>query len=198
MAANGELDVSTLVQAAGGAPGQKLEAQTAKQWAWMRSDAAKAGVNLAPEPDDGIASCYRDLANQQYAYNKLGYPAAAMPGTSNHGLGTAIDIALTSSITYWLQANAKKYGFVFDVANEPWHAHRTATINPPASSTTGGNQMLVIIKGKANSWTGGLFFVDKNDHATLLTTNSKEYPANVPQLSTDEQITNFRKVVSGI
>lgn len=191
MAENGKLDVSTLVQAAGGAPGQVLEPQTAKQWAWMRSDAAKAGINLAPEPDDGIASCYRDLANQQYAYNKLGYPAAAVPGTSNHGLGTAIDIALTSSITYWLQANAKKYGFVFDVANEPWHAHRTSTINPPASAEE-EVPMFVTIQGKAGHRNGGIYYIE-NGHATFLGAGGA-----TDVTLTSDQADQLAKVVSGI
>lgn len=197
MAENGKLDISTLVQATNGAPGQLLERQTEVQWAWMCRDAAASGVILAPEPDNGIPSCYRDFAAQQKAFDELGYPKAAYPGESNHGWGTAVDIALTSSTSYWLQANATRYGFIFNVAGEPWHAYRNVTLNPPVITSNGVNDMLLIIKGQAGKWSGGLFIIIGN-HATLLTSNSKEYPAGVPQLVSEEQIQNLRKVVSGI
>ena len=38
---------------------------------------------------------YRPLSEQNYWYKKFGYPRAAMPGTSNHGLGVAVDFRET-------------------------------------------------------------------------------------------------------
>ncbi|WP_255356498.1 M15 family metallopeptidase [Dermacoccus sp. CCH2-D9] len=65
----------------------------------------------------------RTLSRQQLLYRTLGYPRAAVPGTSNHGLGSAIDfgIARTNAINsplyfgrshdVWLTANSKRWGF---------------------------------------------------------------------------------------
>lgn len=125
---NGQLDVSTLVQAANGAPGQVLERNTAAAWAGMVLAASAAGIHLAPEPDDGIPSCYRDLAHQNYAwdqYKNHGGNLAAVPGTSNHGFGTAIDINVSDTrVKVWLDANAARFSFSWNegrASGEPWH-----------------------------------------------------------------------------
>lgn len=59
------------------------------------------------------------------------YPAtAAVPGTSNHGLGLAIDLAigtpssavsLNSADRAWLEANIARFGFSYESTSEPWH-----------------------------------------------------------------------------
>lgn len=47
---------------------------------------------------------------------------AAVPGTSNHGWGLAVDVDVTEPATAaWMRANAYKYGFVEAVPREPWH-----------------------------------------------------------------------------
>jgi nucleoid-associated protein YgaU len=56
---------------------------------------------------------------------------AAVPGTSNHGLGLAADLALrnhagqlvgvTHFFTAWLIANAARFGYSAEVQSEPWH-----------------------------------------------------------------------------
>jgi LAS superfamily LD-carboxypeptidase LdcB len=49
---------------------------------------------------------------------------AAVPGTSNHGLGIAVDIADASGDRLdWLEANALTYGFSWEFTSgaEPWH-----------------------------------------------------------------------------
>jgi len=125
MAENGRLDTSQLIQAANGAPGQILEAASAASWKAMVQYAASQGIHLAPEPDDGIPSCYRSYAAQQSAYNQLGYPRAAYPGQSNHGWGTAVDVNMTSGVSYWLQDNGGYFGWVNDVSYENWHYHHT-------------------------------------------------------------------------
>lgn len=65
--------------------------------------------------------------------NALGrdrFSPAASPGTSNHGLGLAVDTALgatpaaATSITPalpWLVEHAHEFGFSWEVASEPWH-----------------------------------------------------------------------------
>lgn len=42
-----------------------------------------------------IDLAYRPLSEQNYWYKKFGYPRAAMPGTSNHGLAVAVDFRET-------------------------------------------------------------------------------------------------------
>lgn len=101
-----------------------------------------------------VASGYRTAQEQQQIYdNKIdeyiskGYSEsdakteaeywAAMPGTSEHQLGLAVDINADGINSYgdevydWLSRNAYRYGFIYryqkdkvnitGVANEPWH-----------------------------------------------------------------------------
>jgi hypothetical protein len=125
------------VHAANGTSAQQLEVQTAKQWAAMVAAAKRDGVTLQPEADDGVPSCYRNLAGQLNAwriYQRDGEPSAAVPGTSNHGWGTAVDIVITPETLAWLRKHAAAYGF--DNADgaqvgENWHWVRTETITPP-------------------------------------------------------------------
>lgn len=54
-------------------------------------------------------------------------PLTAMPGTSNHEHGLAVDFwmadgsSLTAGAAAWLEANGPSYGFQFGVPGEPWH-----------------------------------------------------------------------------
>jgi len=197
MAENGRLNTATLVPAYNGAPGQLLEPQTAAQWAWMCREAADAAVHLAPEPDDGVPSCYRDYAGQQAAwaiYQRNGSPTAAIPGTSNHGLGTAIDIALTPSVTAWLAPNASRYGFAFDVPGEPWHAHRIKTIQVPTTIASGEEEVMrfVKIQGKTGARRGGTYAIH-NGVATFL----GNAPADV-EITDEAAIVALQGVVSGL
>ena len=80
-----------------------------------------------------LNSAYRSYAEQLAVYNPANpNPLAAVPGCSNHGLGTAIDlngISAPGSAKYaWLAANAERYGWTHpDWAEpdgrlpEPWH-----------------------------------------------------------------------------
>jgi len=71
-----------------------------------------------------------------------GYPAtAATPGTSNHGLFAADDMAeivngqvvsLRYSTLQWLYTNAPALGIAWELASEPWHVHTTAGDEIPA------------------------------------------------------------------
>jgi len=131
------------------APTQKdntMELSTACAFSKMRNAALKAGINIQ------IASGFRTLARQQYFYNCYrckccnGGNLAAVPGTSNHGRGLALDVntncggqsgstppsACTRGGVYrWMRANAHTYGFVRTVFIEPWHwEHRPGTNAP--------------------------------------------------------------------
>lgn len=81
---------------------------------------ARFGYDL--DLDEG----YRDRRTQDMYYRVYGYPSAAMPGTSNHGYGRAIDLLGTraamldgkanpyrfgTAADAWLTANGKKYGW---------------------------------------------------------------------------------------
>lgn len=51
---------------------------------------------------------------------------AAVPGTSNHGLALAVDVANASgSRLAWMQANVRTFGFSFETQSEPWHVRAT-------------------------------------------------------------------------
>lgn len=55
---------------------------------------------------------------------------AAVPGTSNHGVGLAIDLAigtpqyaqpLNAADRFWLETNIDRFGFSYESTAEPWH-----------------------------------------------------------------------------
>ncbi len=89
--------------------------------------AKHVGVTLVP------AACYRDYAGQVFwrtwwcSHALCGN--AAIPGTSNHGWGKAVDLhdasgglPTTSAAYRWLMANAGRYGFNHPAGvNESWH-----------------------------------------------------------------------------
>lgn len=65
-------------------------------------------------------------------YQKAGTAVAAVPGTSNHGWGLAVDVGeerdsdletepLDDPTLAWLLANEERFGFSHEVQSEPWH-----------------------------------------------------------------------------
>jgi LAS superfamily LD-carboxypeptidase LdcB len=102
----------------------------------LRADAALAfyKLNSAYQKRFGRDMCvsdsYRPLADQQSVYaRRPGF--AAVPGTSNHGFGTALDfcggVQNQGSIQFnWLRANSQRYGWfhpawAYSSPFEPWH-----------------------------------------------------------------------------
>jgi len=103
----------------------------------------------------GITGSYRTyetqvrLAKEKGLYSEGGL--AAKPGTSKHGLGSAVDVNLygpktrrpysdtqkqNRELTFnWLKANASRYGFT-NIPREPWHwehnesANKLKSVNP--------------------------------------------------------------------
>lgn len=60
--------------------------------------------------------------NHRRWYQRPGTAAAAVPGTSNHGLALAIDNDNTSPAALaWLEKNAARFGFSWEIQSEPWH-----------------------------------------------------------------------------
>jgi D-alanyl-D-alanine carboxypeptidase len=103
---------------------------------WLRADAARAfyKLNSAYKKRFGRDMCvtdaYRNLGEQQSVYaNRPGF--AAVPGTSNHGLGTALDfcggVQNQGSLQFnWLRAHSRAYGWfhpdwAYSSPFEPWH-----------------------------------------------------------------------------
>lgn len=75
---------------------------------------------------------------------KPGKAPSAVPGTSNHGLGLAIDVAnATGDLLAWLlgpngfESPAVRYGFAWQAASgpyaEPWHLQYVAGDNTPGA-----------------------------------------------------------------
>ncbi|MDO8119940.1 M15 family metallopeptidase [Isoptericola sp. b490] len=104
---------------------------------WLRSDAAAALVRLNDAfrtqfgENIAIDLSYRSYADQVRAKQLFGN-LAATPGTSNHGLGLAIDVyewkayAFGSARYEWLVAHGPDYGWVCPAATrsgdpEYWH-----------------------------------------------------------------------------
>jgi predicted transcriptional regulator len=104
----------------------------------MRAAALADGVILKPAgPRD---SSYRDLAGQRrmriYWCGRGSCGKAAIVGTSNHGLGKAVDFWLDAAgkVYRWLRAHAHHYGFSHAEGarvGEPWHWVKVGRYAPP-------------------------------------------------------------------
>jgi hypothetical protein len=134
---NGRIATKLLVSI----PGGMLHHTAAKAYLRMRSEASKRHIKLEPTstadtyrrysvqlktflhrydntPRKGVPKKY----NGKLWWLKPGFAGAAVPGTSNHGWGLAIDLHSPNQKTIeWLLANADKYGFSWESQSEPWH-----------------------------------------------------------------------------
>ncbi|MBU5421449.1 M15 family metallopeptidase [Cellulomonas hominis] len=114
---NGKIPASALAEV--GDTGHRLWAPAAESLERLRADAARAGVTI------GITDSYRsyeaqvDVAARKGLYSQGGL--AAVPGTSDHGWGVAVDLDLDPAAQSWMRQNAGRYGFVEDTPREPWH-----------------------------------------------------------------------------
>jgi LAS superfamily LD-carboxypeptidase LdcB len=125
-AANGFLDRSALCPL-DGAPGHALRADAAAAFNRMTAAAlADRGARLC------VNDSYRSYAGQVSVFRRKPR-LAAVPGTSRHGLGVAVDLGcggerFGSSTYRWLKANAGRFGWVHPAwaepggaLPEPWH-----------------------------------------------------------------------------
>jgi len=148
---NGELDGSLLRPI----PGGQLHRCAAVAWMAMREAAGRDGIHL--EPTHSVDT-YRPLAVQtrvflrRYAnepqqdgrapvhwdgktwWLKPGCALAAVPGTSSHGLGLAVDVRHASERprAQWLRSHAHGFGWWREFAEEPWHWRYCAGDAAPA------------------------------------------------------------------
>ncbi len=114
---NGQIPATALSTIEGTA--HRLWAPAARSFEEMRTAAAGDGVTI------GITDSYRsydaqvDVAARKGLYSQGGL--AAVPGTSNHGWGMALDLDLDATAQAWMREHADEYGFVEAVPREPWH-----------------------------------------------------------------------------
>jgi hypothetical protein len=112
---NGKLPDSALTPIGNG---HKLWGNAATKYLEMYAAAQAAGISW------GITDSYRtydaqvDVARRKGLYSEGGL--AAKPGTSNHGLGKAVDLELSTSAFTWLQSNAERFQY-FNIPRERWH-----------------------------------------------------------------------------
>ncbi|HMO10411.1 MAG TPA: M15 family metallopeptidase [Actinotalea sp.] len=97
----------------------QMWAPAARSFEAMRAAAAADGVAL------GITDSYRsydgqvDVAARKGLYSQGGL--AAVPGTSNHGWGMALDLKLDGPALAWMREHGRDFGFEESVPREPWH-----------------------------------------------------------------------------
>lgn len=114
---NGKIPAAALSEV--GSTGFRLWAPAAGSLTQLIGDAARDGVNI------GITDAYRsyesqvDVAARKGLYSQGGL--AAVPGTSDHGWGLAVDLKLDDAAQTWMRANGSRYGFAEDTPREPWH-----------------------------------------------------------------------------
>jgi hypothetical protein len=110
----------------------RLWSPAAEAFTAMRSAAAADGVTI------GVTDSYRsydqqvDLVRRKGLYKDGGI--GAVPGTSEHGWGRAVDVDVNGAGLTWMRSHAAQFGFTEDTPREPWHwgfqgvASATATV----------------------------------------------------------------------
>ena len=97
----------------------RLWGPAAQAFVKMRSAAAGDGVPLS------VTDSYRSYDNQVLLAAEKGLTKnggwAAVPGTSEHGWGLAVDVDVDQRGFQWLKAHGAEYGWVQRSAREPWH-----------------------------------------------------------------------------
>lgn len=119
MAENGRLPASDLDSI----PGGRLRKDAAAAWMRMRQKIGKeTGTWICPTSS---RTAYRTFAEQQYFWNlyQHGGNLAARPGTSNHGLGTTVDLPFPK-MRQLIDRFGAEYGWSkrwSDAPSEWWH-----------------------------------------------------------------------------
>lgn len=163
---NGLLSASILEETPGqaGGSGVLLVKPAARAWRALCAAAARDGhvlkigwPNSAYRPYADQERIFRDRYTTTYLpgrpsklwqgrrwYQRPGTAVAAVPGTSNHGWGLAVDVgeerdgdagteSVDSGTVAWLVANEHRFGFSHELQSEPWHIrYVTGDSIPPA------------------------------------------------------------------
>lgn len=171
MVSNGAIPAGLLVLAAG-TSGATLRPGTASRWAAIRNE-VHARFGWWPEvtsAGDGYRSLARqvDLFRRNYTTTNTGYgpvksyegslwwrktagtPSAATPGTSNHGLGTTVDVVNLGTLNQFTTTRYAQFAAVAALhkfsntegrsIGEPWHwsdisSPDVVTVSNPGDST---------------------------------------------------------------
>lgn len=113
-----------------------LSKQAAAGWNTMRQCSVRAGVELYPNASSTrpAQTAYRTLGQQQvlYALFRSGRGAlAAFPGTSNHGLGRAIDTDPARMAPY-IRSHGRPFGWgKIEAFGEAWHYNYVGGFSRP-------------------------------------------------------------------
>jgi hypothetical protein len=226
---NGRLDEDILVTVPGqdGGPEVRLVPPAARAWRALCAAALAAGHTLK---STGGPDSYRPFDVQKKIflerYTKTVLPGrpskvwkgdryyqkpktaeAAVPGTSNHGWGLAVDTGeerdhdsgterLSKKGLAWLVANEETYGFSHEVQSEPWHIRYFAGDHAPAavveaepSSLISSNEieddMPLTNDDVVKTWSqDGI--IDNPHWRADAATNPKIKPASAVELAMDE------------
>lgn len=147
---------------------------------------AKWGVNIC------VNDAYRSFEKQVALYQELGPGVAAVPGTSNHGWGVAVDLGCGVGIFgnarhVWFAANAPTYGFtqpewalIGSSRAEPWHWQFFGADLPSYLSTTSSST--VATAASTGTW-------PRTVTATISNRNSSAVLAGVPVTITRRSVT---------
>ncbi len=164
---NGKLDPAILLDTP--APGVtwpcRLVEPAARSYRALSAAAQRAGHTLKPSgPFDSYRPYYvqERIFLQRFTTNPVsstrrtwqgetwylrpGMALAAVPGTSNHGRGIAVDIgeerdgdtgteSIDDGTLRWLLANEERFGFSHEVQSEPWHIRYFAGDHVPQAVT---------------------------------------------------------------
>jgi hypothetical protein len=103
-------------------PGGRLWTEAARAWIDMRAAAIADGIAPASFAPNGPNSSARSVAAQRWFFAHRP-PAAAVPGTSNHGWGLAVDVCSRQAAA-WILSHGHRYAWSWDEGRrvgEWWH-----------------------------------------------------------------------------
>lgn len=136
MADNGKLGPDDLVSVGGP---HRLSKAAAPKYLAMVAAAAAAGITI------NITDSYRSYDQQVQLVKEKGLykpgkgGGGAVPGTSKHGWGEAVDMNTNAAGYAWLQQHAAEYGFVADTPGEKWHYSYTGPDSVAGGKSTLGS-----------------------------------------------------------
>lgn len=129
---NGKIPDTMLVSVGVDAYGRPARFRSDAAASWNR--AVAAGMPTANALT--VSDTYRDYARQvEYRKNPPnGAGLAAVPGTSQHGWGLAVDTR--GQLLRWMTAHGAPYGFIRTIPSENWHFEYVAARDTHSKDTT--------------------------------------------------------------